>query len=197
MKKVINLLLLALLSWSCSPSSKTNQGLIPYVENADHGLRKTVAAGDFVYTIQYKPTSYILMQEGRQEDSARKAQLQGMVWFNITFKVNDFNQSPLRFKVGSMEEYTARQDYFLNQAVRDLYLMYDGNVRLSPSAYWFENNQNLLPYETMIAGFHLPDGHTQPTKNMQVVFQDRVFDNGILKVLINQKSLEAFSDFTP
>lgn len=177
-------------------SCRQEQDPVKYTENAANGLRKTTTVGDISYTIQYKPAAYILQQEHPEpaEREKRKKQLKGMAWFNIAISVPGFNQSPLRYKVSGLEEYTARQDYYLNRAAADMYLLY-GNDTLHVNSYWFENNQNLATHETMLVGFKLPGHDEIPAKEMRLSFYDRVFQNGIIKAVIKKEDLAQIPDF--
>jgi len=97
MKKVNSFWLLAVLLLSCAGE----KDVIKYAEQAENGLRKTINVGEVVYTVQYKPPAYIARMEhlDAAAEQAREKQLQGMAWFNISFTVKGFNQSPLRYKV--------------------------------------------------------------------------------------------------
>lgn len=193
MKKGISLLLLLpLLLTAC----RQEKDPVRYAEDPEHGLRKTVVAGNTQYVVQYKPAAYILRKETPDpaEAETRRGQLEGMLWFNIAISVPGFNQSPLRYQVSGLEEYTARQHYYLDEAPKDIYLLY-GNDTLYVNSYWFENNQNLTAHETMVVGFRLPDGNKKPDRPLRFSFYDRVFRNGIIKAVIRQEDLEAIPDF--
>lgn len=187
MKEIISTLLLAILFAGCSGEKDP----VRYLENEENGLRKTVSLGDVIYTIQYKSPAYIARMEhlNKEEEMARIRQLKGMAWFNISFRIENYNQSPLRYKISGLEEYSARQNYYLNEAPKDIYLLY-GNDTLYPNSYWFENNQNLALHETIIVGFKLPGTTVKPDENLQLAFYDRVFRNGIIKTIIKKEDLE-------
>jgi len=183
MKQVVSSMVLAALLYGCGP----HKGTVSYSEDADHGLKKEQTVGEVHYTVQYKPASYIIEKEHADsaERQERMQQFKGMLWFNISFSVEGFGQSPLRYKISGQDEYTARQDYYLNQASKDLTLLY-GTDTLYVDSYWFENNQNLTPYETMIAGFRLPGGDSVVRHDLRLSFYDRVFKNGIIKTVIRE-----------
>lgn len=186
MKKVNSLMLSALIWIGCGYKNDP----VKYAEDADNGLKKEITVGKIHYKIQYKPADYIIATEN--PDSAqrqkRMEQLKGMVWFNISFSVNGYNESPLRYQVADLNEYTQRQDYYLNRAPADIYLLY-GRDTLYVNSYWFENNQNLTPYETMIVGFRLPEGISGPEQDLKLSYYDRVFKNGIIKTVIKKEDL--------
>ena len=187
MKKVYNCCLLLGLLAGC----KGDRDLIGYAQDEKNGLKKTVSFDNVTYTVQYKPAGYIADMErlSPADRLTRMGQLKGTAWFNITFKIEGYNQSPLRYQVTGIEEYTRRQDYYLNEAAKDMYMLY-GNDTLYVNSYWFENNQNLLPYETMVVGFSLPDKEEQPEEDLRFSFHDKVYKNGIIKVIIRKEDLE-------
>lgn len=163
---------------------------VKYAEDPENGLKKEVTVGEMVYTFQYKPAGFILAKEHLDSASAseRATQLKGMLWFNISFSVKGFGQSPLRYKISGIDEYTERQSYYLNQAPGDIYLLY-GTDSLFVESYWFENNQNLAPFETIIVGFKLPARDTIPQHDLKISFYDRVFKNGIIKAVIRKEDI--------
>jgi hypothetical protein len=187
MKKVISLLAMAISVVSCNREKDP----IKYAEHEGNGLRKTVSVGDVVYTVQYKPTAYIIEMEhlDKKTTEQRIKQLQGTAWFNISFSIKGYNQSPLRYQVSGLEEYNVRQDYYLNKAPKDMYLLY-GKDTLYVSSYWFENNQNLSTHETMVVGFRLPEKVVRPEEDLRFSFYDRVYQNGIIKTTIKKDDLE-------
>lgn len=187
-----------LLAISLSACGRQHDDIVSFAQQPEHGLRKDVTIGKMTYTVQYKPQAYILKMERldenrKQEYDERMKQLEGTAWFNISFSIKDYSQSPLRYEVSGLEEYTNRQDYFLNAAARDIYLLY-GKDTLYVNSYWFENNQNLTAHETMIVGFSLPGNAKKPEKDMQLSYYDRVFKNGIIKVIIKKDDVAAASE---
>lgn len=187
MKKVISV---AILIVSVLVSCKIKHDPVKYAEDKDNGLKKEITIGEVHYTIQYKPADYIVAMEhlDAEAEAERLKQLKGTVWFNISFSIIGFNQSPLRYKIAGVDEYTERQDYFLNEASKDIYLMY-GTDTVYVDSYWFENNQNITPYETMIVGFVLPDGDETVKKDMRLSFHDRVYRNGVIKTVIRKEDI--------
>lgn len=191
MKKAINALLAVCLLAGCGNGDALKDP-VAYAENMDHGLRKQVNRGALQYVLQYKTPAYILDMEragGLEPDSGRLAALKGMIWFNVSFSVPGFPQSPLRYQVSDVGMYNDRLNYYLNEAGRDMRLLY-GKDTLYPASYWFEHGQNLAAHETIVVGFRLPDGEEEPERDIQFSFYDRVFKNGIIKMQIRATDLE-------
>jgi hypothetical protein len=188
MKKEINtaIIITTLIFCGC----RSNQDPVKYAEDKSSGLKKEITIGEVHYSVQYKPASYIVEKEHLDTAASRERmnQLKGVLWFNVSFSINGFDQSPLRYKVSGIDEYNARQNYYLNQAPRDMYLLYC-NYTLYVEGYWFENNQNLSPFETMVIGFKLPKNDSVPRYDLRFSFYDRVFKNGIIKSIISKDDI--------
>lgn len=140
------------------------------------------------YVMKYRPASLIAMNED-EPDSIRTKRLEvlnNLYRFNIDILVEGSGQSPLRYGISGQEEYNARLDYFLNQAAKDIWLI-DGEDTLMPSAYWFENNQNLTSHETIVLNF---DKTKIKSKEIQLAFNDRLFRNGIIKASFQKSDLD-------
>jgi len=175
--------MLPLFLLSCK--GKPDRGnILEYAVSPESGMRKEVEIDRHVYKFQYKPAAYMLKSEGLsgQELAEREKQLDSMVWFNISLSIKDFPSSPLRYGIKGIEEYNERLDYYLNRAAGDISLVY-GKDTLRAYSYWFENNQNLSPEETIVVGFKLKDAKV-PVKDLHLAFYDRVFQNGIVKTVI-------------
>lgn len=195
--KGIVVLMSSIVLWGCTGHQKlAPKDYIHYVEDEDNGLVKTVTIGSINYIFQYKPVVYMVAQESgnstNEQIKKRLSELSGTVWFNIKLENNTGNGSLLRSGVQSTAEYQARYDYFLNQASRDIKLVYKGQ-ELKPSSYSFENNYNLTPVETIVVGFVLPDS-AELNAELQISFFDRVFKNGIIKTVFSKSSIVNIPD---
>jgi hypothetical protein len=197
MKKVISntIFLAVLLGTNSCTHSLPIDAYIQYVQNKEHGLKKTVQVTDWEYAIQYKPYDYIILMENKGNRKAfdvskRKDELKGTAWFNISFKLADGRVSPMRYNLSSKDEYDQRLNYFLNGATHNIRLIYGGRDTLRPIGYLFENNYNLTPQETIVVGFALPGGETRPQKDMQLSYNDEAFKNGIIKAIYKKQDLQ-------
>lgn len=197
MQKVISIILFALI-FSCCVSCKHSMkaaDYVSYVSSKENGLRKISQIDGWEFSMQYRPYDYIMLMENKGDWShydlkKRQSDLKGTAWFSIAIKRADNSITPLRYGIASIDEYNSRLNYFLNEAVKDIKLLYNEDT-LHPVSYLFENNYNLTPQETMIVGFYLPKGENYPEKTMQLSFTDRVFKNGIIKAEYSDKALNS------
>jgi hypothetical protein len=167
---------------------------IRYINNKENGFKKILQIEGWNFCMQYRPYDYIMLMENKGQLNGydlekRKSELNGTAWFNISIKRIDNSITPLRYGISSIEEYNTRLNYYLNEAEKDITLIY-GSDTLRPVSYLFENNYNLSPQETMVVGFYLPKGENDPRKNMQLSFIDRVFKNGIIKAEFSEDVLK-------
>lgn len=197
-RKGINYILIIVMTscYSCTRSMNSNN-YISYIKNEENGLNKVVKVADWEFDMQYKPYDYILFAEGKGNKTfdkiSRLQNLKGTAWFNISFKRAKADKSPLRYDITSWDEYNKRLNYYLSEASGDIELIYDKDT-LKPMSYLFETNYNLTPQETIVVGFDLPGRPDRPGKDMQLVFYDRVFGNGIIKTMYTAKVLNNIPD---
>jgi hypothetical protein len=191
--KSILVLALTLTLGSCENRMNGEQ-YMAFVKQEESGCLKQVAAGSFLYSIQYKPSEYILYSEGLQVGDSlydqRKKDLKGTIWLNVAFKLAHGTTTPLKYNVSSYDEYNQRLNYYLGEAAKDVRLVY-GARELAPISYHFETNYGLTPQETMVLGFALPDNEPLPTKDFQLALVDKVFNNGIIKATFLSETLQA------
>ncbi len=196
MRKATNLIVYGLMffcCFSCKHSMKAAD-YIRYINNKENGFKKILQIEGWNFCMQYRPYDYIMLMENKGQLNGydlekRKSELNGTAWFNISIKRIDNSITPLRYGISSIEEYNTRLNYYLNEAEKDITLIY-GSDTLRPVSYLFENNYNLSPQETMVVGFYLPKGENDPRKNMQLSFIDRVFKNGIIKAEFSEDVLK-------
>lgn len=200
MKAVTKIIFLCMMLSLTGCRHKLHSGeYIAYVEDTAKGLRHIVRAGSCEFVFQYRPSNYMLLMEnklnfGDQALKKRKENLDKSIWFSITLKIKDKNVSPLRYNLASKQEYEDRINYYLNMAVKDIALIHDGKDTLRPAGYVFENNYNLIPQETILVGFDKPSAGK--LKNLQLVFYDAIFKNGIVKAKYTDEDLNKIPDLS-
>ena len=188
------LLIIIVIFLGCKEKLKPLQ-YAQFVQGKESGLMKVITVDNWDFVFQYKPYDYILLMEQRTKDpdfnfKKRMENLKGTAWFNISVRRSDGNISPMRYNLGSNEEYNQRLNYFLNEAVKNIRLIYDKKDTLMPMAYEFENNYNLSPQETMLVGFKLPKDEYYPKKAMQLTYDDQIFGNGTIKAMFSTDNLK-------
>lgn len=115
------------------------------------------------------------VQRVRDESHTKK----GVLWLKIKLS-GEAGQSPIRNNT-TYEAYTTLLDYYLNHAQEDIYLE-ACEQKISPVGYWFENNYNLVGFDMINVGFDVGEMDTICSGSGSVVFNDRNFKNGIIKL---------------
>lgn len=196
MLQVVKMILCALAvigSVSCRRHMKAAD-YAAYITSKENGLKKVSQIDGWEFAMQYRPYDYVMLMESKGQVSSldlekRKAQMLGTAWFTIAIKRADQMVTPLRYGVSSNEEYNVRLNYYLNEAQKDVKLLY-GKDTLRPVSYLFENNYNLTPQETILVGFYLPKGEKYPCKDMRLSYVDNVFKNGIINAEFSEENLK-------
>lgn len=166
----------------------SDQDYASYVKDSNKGLRKAITVEQMIYDVQYLPERMILLQEHQTAAAAkqRTEQLKHTMWFAISLKCLHSSVNPLKNNVSGIEEYNDRLDYFLNHARDDISLDYGGK-KIYPMSYHFENNYGLTSNETIMVGFEIADEKSK--QDATLVFEDRVFRNGIVKAFFSADKL--------
>jgi hypothetical protein len=159
------------------------------------GLHKTVGAGGINYTFRINTAEamawkYSYNPETKKVDKAqyskRLEELKGFVFVFIDQKVGDRNISVLKYNAASNAEYEERVKYYEFRAGSDIHMVCNG-MEYPPSSYQYENHLDLSPVNTIVAAFPVCNNG----KDWQIVFNDRIMNNLLLKANFNKQDIEA------
>jgi hypothetical protein len=84
------------------------------------------------------------------------------------------NSSPLRRLCSDINQYNVYNEYLLNGAKNEIFIMKADRIYY-PIYYSFENNYNAFPFETINIGYSLPSPSKRQNDSTTLVFIDRVF----------------------
>ncbi len=90
--------------------------------------------------------------------------------------------SPLRRQSKNLDQYNVLYEYLLNQAKNDLTLV-SGNAIAYPVYYAFENNYNVVPFETINVGYDISSLQRRRRKNnaeLRLFYMDKIFAHDTL-----------------
>lgn len=198
-KIALSVSIFSLLIYSCKRELQSPLEYINYVENEENGLKKSITVNGWCYDFQYKPHEYIILKEGGDlgfQGADRKKQLDKTVWFNVDISRVEKTINPLKYKMQTLQDYETRYQYMISQAAQDFTLVYNKTDTVYPISYLFETNYNLTPIETVVIGFKLPNDLQVAANDMQIIYRDRVFNNGIVKTLFTQKDITQLPKLT-
>jgi len=194
MKKGISIMLLLVCAWAfsgCVPG-KLEPGQYLKTLAADEALNKSVVVGNIRYTFHLVTPEAIAIRYSADEAGrvdrgkydARLAEIKGNLYVDLSHQVEQANTPVLRYKLGSPAEYEQRVMYYEFEAQKDISVLYDGQ-EMKATGYLYENHNDLSPQNNLIATFPVkPDA-----KDIQVVFNDRAFNNLFVKVTFRQSDI--------
>lgn len=148
--------------------------------NADNILLGEYRKGWIKYQVYQMP-----LETSTQSPARKKIET---VKLSIRVINTEDGTSPLRKRCGSLEEYNTYYEYLLNGAKEDIVLLQASKV-FYPVFYAFENNYNVVPYETINVGYVKKRARRKNAEHAQLLFNDKVFSGDTLVCdLINLKS---------
>jgi hypothetical protein len=159
------------------------------------GLHKTVNAGGISYTFRISTAEAMAWKDSydpetqkvdKSQYSKRLGELKGFVFVFIDQKVTDRNISVLKYNATSNAEYEERVKYYEFRAGSDIRMLCN-DMEYPPSSYQYENHMDLSPVNIIVAAFPVCD----QSKEWQIVFNDRIMNNLLLKANFNKQDIEA------
>lgn len=175
-------LVILLLLVSCG-SSLSPARYINWIENPDHGLRKTKTIGPVEYVVQYKTSEYMML---KNNSSDKKMELpeRGFHYFGLMLNPLDKKSQLLHINLSNEEDYFSRMQYYNFYFKNDIYLLVNGK-RFPCEFYYFESTGKITPGLTFSLAFDIKN----ESGDLQMVINDRIFGSGSLNFLFKQKSL--------
>lgn len=187
----LTLLLASLLS-ACEKTSLAPKAYVSEVQAPENGLFQHKVIDRIDYSIQYKPHAYIVAMEERQEQLEAEAvnqrldELQGMHYFNMRLRLDGSNQELLKYQIASDQDYQQRIYYLSFGLKQDIYLQVN-DQQIPCELFHFARNYGLSPTADFVLGFPMPKDQQG---DLQLVLEDRIFNNGTIKFTITQSDLE-------
>lgn len=93
------------------------------------------------------------------------------------------NFSPLRRLCSDINDYNIYNEYLLNGAKNEIYLLTNSGINY-PTYYLFENNYSAFPFETINVGYSVPSPVKKGTQ-FTLVYVDRVFSKDTISFNLN------------
>lgn len=195
MKKVTNNIImgmLLLIVFSCNNSVLDKKGYVAYLQDEDNGFIHKVELEELAYTFQYRPSELMALQENtgmnKTQKDMRVKDLEGTLNFVVKIKTIKSNVPPLKYNISSLAEYNSRINYYMSAAQKDFNIRY-GDVTLTPTAYSYETNYGLTPEDAIVLQFTLPNGEKKIMHDILLSYNDRIFQNGIIKTKFSKTNL--------
>ena len=183
--------------FSCSNHELKPANYVQWVEDPKNGLNTEKKIGDLVFSIQYKPTDYIVLQQSQKPiiDSSDyyriKHDIEGLLYFNFSISNTDNSKSPLYYKINSAEEFQYRISYFSFEISNDIHLVYN-NDTFPCLLHHFERTYDLMPKVNIVLGFEKPENfiENEIEQDLQFVYSDKIFGVGRTQLIIDKKHIK-------
>jgi len=175
-------------------------GYIAWVEDSTHGLINNRMVGGMSYKIQYLPVNYCVLrqsdihsinqtflEQGRKDNGNTEC-------FILTIEDPHHNNELLKSGIQSQEEYQERIEYCSFYIQNDLFLI-DGTDTLPCRMAHFERTYGISPKAKFTLFFdplkRSPKANNKSSmQDKTLVYFDRMFDNGIVKMRIKALDIE-------
>lgn len=191
MKRIVLILIVIVIS-SCGLDSLKPVGYVKWVENVDNGLKAEKIINEVAYTIQYKPSDYIVAMEQKdpmlKEEilKERKEQLKGMQYYTLRISPKDKVTEVLSLGTTVKDEYYQRMDYVSFDMQNDIFIV-ENNDTLNCSMYHFVREYGITPNVDLLLGFN---ENVEINSDKEIIFEDKIWGGGIIKFTINKKDIE-------
>ena len=194
-------ILFALLLNSCA-QTPLHHTYLEWVESEESGLRKSKPIGNYKYSIQYKPWSYIAKRKLRNDNynvEHLRAQITGMSdlqYFTLRIGLRSEQGDILESGINDRSQYQERIAYLNAHLNQDIFLL-EGGDTLSCVLHHFERDFGLTPYINITLGFQINEEEKEAVlketrfdySDKVLVFDDRVFGTGMVKLTILKEDL--------
>lgn len=179
---------------SCGRSSLPASEYINWLENVDNGLIKSKVIGDVTYRVVYKTRPYIILKKTdpiEVEKLNMKEEIEkysDMEYFDFQIE-HEQNWDPLKAELASSEDYYLRLKYYSFDLEKDI-VMVEGGDTIPCAFSHFERTYGIVPYINV--GLAFPKSELQSDKT--IIYNDPVFNAGLVKFQIKQKNINNIPD---
>jgi hypothetical protein len=201
MRKLNTLMIAAcsLLLISCSPKSLTPREYFDWSKTGESKLEKSVSGNGVSFRIKFQPVDLMIANEikngitGEKQFEERRTQLGNLAYFLL--KIESGEQDLLMHKVQDEQEYVQRVNYYSLSFQEDIIAVV-GTDTIPCVLYQFENAYGITPYINISLAFPAEFLEANKEKPVQVLVNDQVFGNGIMKFDYQQEALHDLPELT-
>jgi hypothetical protein len=169
----------------------TQEKYVKYIENEVHGIRTSKTIGDVRFIAQFQPYEYYLLRKSFRKKIEKKDidELQGYYYVQLRIGPKS-GRRPLIELQDNPTDYNRRLSYCMMQMQNDLILI-DGPDTLPCEIFNFERNYGVAPFNNFILGFRRKTTQESAlVRDKTLVFNDNLFNLGLIKLRIESKDLE-------
>ncbi len=168
---------------SCS-QSLSQEEYMAWVEDYENGLHIAKTLGDFSFDLQYKPTQYVLFQEGVSPEGENLSVDDNMQYYTLVIGLNNKNIDFI--DSGISEQERAEKLYYYSYLFQnDIYLEENGQ-RLPCLLFHFERSYDLKTSRTFVLAFDNPNPGSKKT---QFVIDSPWLNVGPVKFYVDKNNI--------
>jgi hypothetical protein len=157
---------------------------VQWLRDVNNGINKEKTIDDITFSIQYKPSEYIVCMEEKKDQlsdsllKGRQKELTDMEYYDLTIGLASGQGELLKHDLKSTAQYEERVNYFAFNMQHDINLVEDGDT-IPCGLYHFERTYDVAPYSKFLLGF-VKGKHSKP-KERTLAFYDKIFNKGLIK----------------
>jgi hypothetical protein len=159
--------------------------MVNWVNQDNPILTRTKKIQEFNYTLRYVPLSYLIANELKKpsitiaEYDSLLTEYDGMEYFELRIQIDGFNDETAKYQLDDMGLYQQRIVYMSFAMQENLKIVDEKGIEAPCELFHFERTYGIAPYATFLMGF--AKSKLAEAKEYTVVFEDNLFNKGILK----------------
>jgi len=190
------------ISWKHNTNSLAPIDYIKWLKDPANGLDVSKKMGNIIYTIQYETPEFIvanLKKDPILKSSVLKTEAvnyQGMEYYILQLKNAKSNTDVLTLSLESKDEYYTRESYFSFDFQNDIYLV-RGDDTVPCAMFNYIPNYGISPHiDFLVAFVNKKTGSNSATVDRTIVIEDKIFNNGIIKLLVKKEDINKIPSIT-
>jgi len=176
---------------SCNsvPDSLVPSEYVKWIKNEENGLTKTKSFNNLHFTVTYKPVEFIICNEERTDKlkqeivDSRSKKLDGLYHFGLRLKT-DISGDVMAHEMMDESQYFDRVSYYGFEFQNDIVLVQNLDT-LPCGLFNFVRSHGIAPYVDFV--FSFPKTKDILDSDLQLVVNDKVFNNGKIKFVFDHK----------
>jgi hypothetical protein len=169
---------------------------ISWVENPENGLFVTKPVGDYVFTLQYKPLPYVVMQDEKRPLKKKEMQDKTVSFSDMqyyTFRIGTVSGKDVqRFNIDNDQQFYSRLEYFSLNMQNDLKLIDNGDT-LPCLLYSFERTYGIDPRASFVIAFNKSK---TPGAAKTLMYSDQALGTGPILLSISASDLQQIPELS-
>ncbi|MBC7412326.1 MAG: hypothetical protein H7331_07720 [Bacteroidia bacterium] len=166
---------------------------VQWIQNSENGLKKEKKIDEISFSLQHKPTDYVICQEEQtntispQVLKSKRAELNDMEYYDFKIILANGEGELLKHNLESNDQYDKRVKYFAFEMQKDIAIV-QNNDTIPCALFHFERAYDVSPFSTFLLGFAKQKNDTKYNEKT-FIYHDKVFKKGIIKFTYTHNEL--------